>query len=132
MKGVAIITTAVSAASTSSSAASTSSAKLARRRLALALQRAGEERDEGGVERALREQAAEQVREAEGGVEGVGDRPGAERARRSSSRARSRGGGEASVAPPTLTNCRTRLTRRRSSVGRAASSSADRLRGAAA
>ena len=42
---------------------------------ALAMKALGEERDEGSVERALREQAAEQVGDAEGDEEGVGDRP---------------------------------------------------------
>ena len=74
--------------------------------LALALQRAGVERDEGGVEGALGEQPAEQIGEAEGGIEGVGDRPGAERAGHhhlADEAEQARG----QVAPPTLTNWRT-------------------------
>ena len=51
----------------------------ARFRLAVAFQRLGEQRHEGGIESALGEQTAEQVGEAEGDEEGIGDRPGAER-----------------------------------------------------
>ena len=48
---------------------------------AVGLDLLGEERHEGGVEGALGEQPAERVGKLEGGVEGVGDRPGAERGR---------------------------------------------------
>jgi hypothetical protein len=52
--------------------------EVSRRRLAIALVALCEQRHERGVERALAEQAAEEVGEAEGDDVGVGDRPGAE------------------------------------------------------
>ncbi len=48
---------------------------------ALLLERFGKERNEGGVERTLGEQAAEQIGEAEGREIGVGRRAGAEHRR---------------------------------------------------
>ena len=45
---------------------------------ALAVKALGEQRNEGGVEGAFGEQAAEQIGDAEGDEEGVGDRPGAQ------------------------------------------------------
>ena len=62
----------------------TANASSAKRRAACgpsAASSAGERRDEGGVERALAEQAAEQVGQLQGDEEGVGDRAGAEHRR---------------------------------------------------